>query len=58
MKKDILAVSSRASEFYHWPPKASNSNELDKQGKPTMQSIKGAWVGQVVLRKQRFQKRS
>ena len=45
MKKDILTVSSRASEFYHWPPKASNSNELDKQGKPTMQSITGAWVG-------------
>lgn len=34
-KKDI---------FYHWPPKASNSNELDKQGEPTMQSIKGELV--------------
>lgn len=44
MKKDILTVSSRASEFYHWPPKASNSNELDKQGEPTKQSIRGELV--------------
>ena len=57
-EKDILTVNSWAFEFYLWPPKASNSDELDKQGEPTMQSIKGAWVGQVVLRKQRFQKRS
>lgn len=57
-EKDILTVNSWAFEFYLWPPKPSNNDELDKQGKPTMQSIKGAWVGQVVLRKRRFQKRS
>jgi len=54
-EKDILTANSWASEFYHWPPTASNSNELDKQGEPTMQStvkvLRVSWSSSLAQRR-------